>query len=316
MSDKDIAIMKKHPMPINLQKWINHFGTANRLNRTEPDWEAPLNLPEKKRRALAMTLAEYQLGDGGGPCRLIASDAEALRATDEEVRIVIDLWFREEAEHSRLLGGAVRRLNGTFLTDSFGFRWFNRCRLAIGAQFEMLMLLIVEIVSTAYYQSIRRHCDDEPIARMCRLILRDEAGHVQFHRERLMSLHPDGVSKGWRAGFLLLGYACTSFLWLGHGPWLREIGVTRGELFGSVQKGFARFLKHLKTGLRALPTGTRRGTRQTSPATMKGRGVISLSFPPHPPRRRVGVGDEFRAFAHFSFRRVPISNRSPFSKKK
>ena len=236
MSGKDITHMKNHPMPMNLQKWINHFGTTNRLNRIEPDWDAPLHLPEKKRRALAATLAEYQLGDGGGPCRLIARDAEALRATDEEVRCVVDLWFREEAEHSRLLGGAVRRLNGTFITDSFGFRCFNLCRRAIGAQFEMLMLLIVEIVSTAYYQSVHRHCDDEPIARMCRLILRDEAGHVRFHRERLMSLNPDGVSKIRGAGFLLLGYACTSFLWLGHGSWLRDIGISRGELFGSVHK--------------------------------------------------------------------------------
>ncbi len=262
MSGKDITHMKNHPMPMNLQKWINHFGTTNRLNRIEPDWDAPLHLPEKKRRALAATLAEYQLGDGGGPCRLIARDAEALRATDEEVRCVVDLWFREEAEHSRLLGGAVRRLNGTFITDSFGFRCFNLCRRAIGAQFEMLMLLIVEIVSTAYYQSVHRHCDDEPIARMCRLILRDEAGHVRFHRERLMSLYPDGVSKIRGAGFLLLGYACTSFLWLGHGSWLRDIGISRGELFGSVHKGLSRFLKHLRTGLRI--SGTAHSTTRMS----------------------------------------------------
>jgi len=241
-------------MPMNLQKWIYHFAVANRLRRTEPGWDLPMRLPEKKRAALAATLAEYQLGDGGGPCRLIAHDADALRAADDEVREVIDLWFKEEAEHSRLLGGAIRRLNGKFITDSFAFRWFNRCRRALGAQFEMQVLLLVEIVSTAYYHVICRHCDDQPIAHMCLLILRDEAGHVSFHKERLASLHPGGVSKAWELQFHLLGWACASFLWLGHGRWLRALGANRAELFQLVGKGLSRFVKRLKLATSGDPT--------------------------------------------------------------
>ena len=238
--------MKIHPMPMNLKKWIAHFGTVNRKNRPEPDWDAPREMSETKRAALAATLAEYQLGDGGGPCRLIAHDAARLRASDEEVRQVIDLWFAEEAEHSRLLGGAVRRLEGEFMTDSFAFRWFNRCRRLLGARFEMQVLLLVEIVSTAYYHMICRHCDDQPISHMCLLILRDEAGHVAFHRDRLAALHPEGPGLLWQAQFCLLGYACAAFLWLGHGKWLRAIGAVRGEFFGRVHAGLSLFLKRLK----------------------------------------------------------------------
>ena len=233
---------RTHPMPMNLQKWIRHFGVTNRLNRPEPHWDKPLHLPEAKRAALASTLAEYQLGDGGGPCRLIASDAADLRAADAEVEEVIDLWFAEEAEHSRLLGGAVRRLNGAFVTDTFAFRLFNHCRRAMGAQVEMQVLLLVEIVSTAYYHLICHHCDDEPIAHMCLLILRDEAGHVTFHRDRLAAQHPRGLSRLWHLQFLLLGYACASFLWLGHGTWLRTIGARRSEFFRRVHVGLHRFL--------------------------------------------------------------------------
>jgi hypothetical protein len=238
--------MKPHHMPMNLKKWTYHFGVANRQRRAEPHWDAPLTMTEKKRAALAATLAEYQLGDGGGPCRLIARDAEALRAADDQVREVIDLWFAEEKEHSRLLGGAVQRLRGTLITDSFAFRWFNRCRTCLGAQFEMLVLLLVEIVSTAYYHVICRHCDDHPVAHMCLLILRDEAGHVSFHRERLSSTHPQGMSWAWEARFRLLGWACAWFLWLGHGRWLKAIGASRGELFKLVNRGLERFLTRLR----------------------------------------------------------------------
>ena len=226
---------------MNYQSWIAHFH-ANRANRVEPDWDAPSTLDEMQRRALALSLAEYQLGDGGGPCRLIARDAEQYRGQAEEIRTVVDLWFNEEREHSRLLGGAVRRLRGEFVTSTFAFRLFNACRRALGVQFEMLVLLLVEIVSTGYYRVIRRHCGDAPILAMCRLILRDEAGHIRFHRDRLAAWYPQGVGRSWRWRFHLLGLACAAFLWLGHGRWLRAIGATRPEFFLYVRAGLRTFL--------------------------------------------------------------------------
>lgn len=229
---------------MNYAHWIAHFRT-NRLNRPEPAWDSPFTLPENRRQALARSLAEYQLGDGGGPCRLIAHDAEKYRARAAEIREVVDLWFDEERGHSRLLSGAVRRLRGEFVTTTFAFRLFNACRRACGVQFEMLVLLIVEIVSTGYYRVIRRHCGDVPIEAMCRLILRDEAGHILFHRDRLAARHPRGVDRFWKLRFYLLGLSCTAFLWMGHGRWLRETGITREELFRYVRADMRLFLRRL-----------------------------------------------------------------------
>jgi hypothetical protein len=231
---------------LNCNKWIHHFK-LNRKDRREPDWFGiPVTITDQKRRHLAATLAQYQLGDGGGPCCLIARDAEKVRGSAVEVRQVIDLWFREEAEHSRLLGEAVLRLRGDFVTDSFAFRLFKLCRRLLNAQFEMLVLLIVEIVSTGYYRMVRRHCGDRPVADMCGLILRDEAGHIAFHRDRLAVEHPQGVHRVWEWYFYSLGYACTAFLWLSHGKWLRGIGGKRAELFQHVRHGLRRFLRQLQ----------------------------------------------------------------------
>jgi hypothetical protein len=120
----------------------------------------------------------------------------------------------------------------------------------VGVQFEMLVLLLVEIVSTAYYRLIRRHCGDGPIDDMCRLILRDEIGHIAFHRARLGSRHPAGPSLAWRAMFHALGHACAAFLWLGHGKTFRTIGATRGELFRQVASGLRLFLWQLDSDRR------------------------------------------------------------------
>lgn len=229
---------------MNYTHWINRFK-ANRHDRPEPLWQSPLLLSEKKRRALAKSLSEYQLGDGGGPCCLVARDAEKARGVCPEARELIDLWFAEEREHSRLLGDALRRIGGKFVTSTPAFELFTFVRRLIGVQFEMLVLLIVEIVSTGYYRLIAAHCDDQPIAAMCALILRDEAGHIAFHRDRLAARPAPFSRTAWNAWFRLLAWACTTFLWLGHGRWLGAIGATHGELAREVRAGTAAFLSSL-----------------------------------------------------------------------
>ncbi|MEO8351588.1 MAG: ferritin-like domain-containing protein [Chthoniobacteraceae bacterium] len=191
--------------------------------------------------------------------RLIARDAESFRGVASEAALVVDLWFAEERGHSRLLAQAVQRVHGEFITDTFAFRLFNQCRRVLGVQFEMLVLLIVEIVSTGYYRVIRRHVGDEPIAAVCRLILRDEARHIDFHRDRLAARYPHGFGF-WRACvFRVLGHACVWFLWLGHGRCLRILGGSRDELFHHVRGGMSSFLSELAQATSAL-AGSRPST--------------------------------------------------------
>jgi hypothetical protein len=80
---------------------------------------------------------------------------------------------------------------------------------------------------------------------MCKLILRDEARHIDFHRDRLAARFPQGI--GARRAFEMraLGWACTWFLWLGHGRALRAIGGSRAELFHHMRSGVANFLSEL-----------------------------------------------------------------------
>src|SRR6266540_2995283 len=180
---------------LNLAKWIAHFE-RNRLYRSEPDWSAPVSVPQPALAPLVRSLEQFRLGDGGGPASLIAHDAERFRSLTPEMRVIVDFWFAEEAEHARLLGGAVKRLGGRHITSHWSFTAFCLCRRALGVRFELQVLLLTEIVSTAYYHVLRAHVPDAPLADMCKLILRDEAGHIAFHRERLADTgrSPFGIS--------------------------------------------------------------------------------------------------------------------------
>ena len=232
----------------NPRFWISHFH-RNRQNRPEPKWDAPLTLPRSVVKLLVRSLEQYQLGDGGGPASLIAWNSETFRCSSAESRELVDLWFLEEKEHSRLLGGAVARLGGTPIREHWSFSVFCGVRRWIGVDFELTVLLLTEIVSTIYYRLIQRHCQDEPIRAMCGLIMRDEAGHVAFHRARMALEGRKGKSSYgaiWEAGFFLLGYAAATMLWVNHAPALCAMGATTREFYSEIRKEIGDFVMNLR----------------------------------------------------------------------
>src|SRR5213594_583602 len=219
---------------MNYSKWVAHFN-RNRKDRPEPDWSAPTNpIPSEVLAPLVRSLEQFQLGDGGGPACLIAFDAERFRSGTTAMRLLVDLWFAEEREHSRLLGRAVDRFGGRRIQSHWSFTAFCLCRRALGVRFELQILLLTELVSTAYYRVLQRHSPDAPLSAMCGLILRDEAGHVAFHRDRLAAAGRSPLGLGgslWQAQFWLCGYAAATVLWTSHGRCLTAIGGSRDEYF-------------------------------------------------------------------------------------
>jgi hypothetical protein len=193
-------------------------------------------------------LAEYQLGDGGGPACLIAGDAEQFRGSSDAMRQIVDLWFAEEREHSRLLGRTLERIGARRVWKHWSFSAFLACRRVMGVRAELQVLLLVEIVSTVYYRLIRRHCTDQPLRAMCSLILRDEAGHVAFHRDRLASAGVSNWGAGgtlWEVQFRLLGLAAAAMLWLNHGRCLKALGARPLEFWREIHRELSRFIWRL-----------------------------------------------------------------------
>lgn len=233
---------------MNYAKQIEHF-VRNKQNRREPDWDAPVTIPFHVLAPVLRSIEQFRLGDGGGPASLIAHDAETFRGRTKETRQIVDLWFAEEAEHARLLGCAVKRFGGHFIQGHWSFTAFCLCRRVLGVRFELQVLTLTELVSTAYYRMLRNHSPDGTLAAMCELILRDEAGHVAFQRDRIAdSGCPRPGLKGWlwRIQFLACGYAAGTMLWVNHAPCLKAIGGTRAEFYREITRQMARFLRSLR----------------------------------------------------------------------
>jgi len=239
---------------MNHAKWIAYFK-RNKLNRPEPDWLAPMSIAPHILAPVLRSVEQFRLGDGGGPASLIAYDRENFRGRTEEMREIVDLWFAEEAEHARLLGGAVRRFGGRIITSHWSFTAFCLCRRVLGVRFELQVLTLTELVSTAYYRMLRAHSPDGPLAAMCELILRDEAGHVAFQRDRISDTGwPKPGLRGllWRLQFLILGYAAGTMLWINHAPCLKAIGGTRDEFYGEITRQLTRFIRSLRRATKPI----------------------------------------------------------------
>jgi hypothetical protein len=83
---------------------------------------------------------------------------------------------------------------------------------------------------------------------MCELILRDEAGHVAFQRDRLADGGcPKPRLRGllWQIQFLICGYGAGTVLWISHAPCLKAIGGTRGEFYSEITRQIIRFIRSL-----------------------------------------------------------------------
>ena len=215
------------------------------------------------------SLEQFQLGDGGGPASLISRDAARFLGSSGELRHLVDLWFREEQEHSRLLGCAVRRFGGRLIRSHWSFTAFCACRRMLGVRFELQVLLLTEIVSTAYYRVLQRHADDQPVREMCSLILRDERGHVTFHLDRLVATHQaveTVPSARWGIQFWVCGHAAGLMLWVNHGHCLRALGATRQEYFREARFEIARFVQQLHARSVELRAEARADSPTSNPA--------------------------------------------------
>ena len=223
--------------------WRQYFE-SNRLGRTEPDWAAPVPVDDKTAAALARSLAHFQLGESGGGSFLFA---EARRADpdDADYHEALTLFVAEEQEHARLLGHLVARYGGRLVNRHWTHACFKVLRRALGVRFEIEVLLIAELIGTAYYRLLHEAHADPVLDQVCELILADEARHVDFHADRFAAWQDHWLPLQrdlWSAQFQLLLVAATRLAAWDHRAALAAAGQTRRGLLRQTRREAKGFL--------------------------------------------------------------------------
>lgn len=223
--------MKYHS--IDSKRWLTHFSN-NQRNRTEPLWHLPSELSQEQIKQLIPSLQQFELGDGGGPCYLTAWNREKF-LRQPQIRELVNIWFKEEAEHSRLLGDAVKRFNAKPISSHWSFSVFCSIRKLLGVSFELRTLILTEIVSNVYYQLMLKYTEgkDPAISQMCKLVIRDETGHIAFHKDR-MARSKKKFGLLWAGLFNIMGLAAGTMLWINHGKAIRTLGGSNAEFYQEI----------------------------------------------------------------------------------
>jgi hypothetical protein len=234
---------------MNSTEWLNYYR-QNYRNRTEPQWHVPCRLALSTQRALARSSAHFQLGESGEGNFLLTSAAREV-PHDAAYHEALKLFIAEEQEHARLLGHLVHRFDGQKIRRHWTHSLFRFVRRTLGLNFELQVLVIAELVGTAYYRLLRARSHDPVLQQVCDQILCDETGHVYFHADWL------GTSQlcflplerePWRARFKILFALAVRIAWLDHRCCLESIGVNRREFFREARCECIQFFVQLAHG--------------------------------------------------------------------
>lgn len=231
---------------MNSPAWLRYFED-NRRNFSEPDWLAPCPLQPDLRGRLASSLSHFQLGESGGGRHLFAQAARQAREDPAYLR-ALELFVAEEGEHARLLQSLVQRFGGRLIERHWTHLLFRVARRALGLNFEIQVLLIAELVGTAYYRMLQRRARDPILDQVCARILADEAQHVAFHLDHLRDIHSallPAERAGWSLQFQILFTAALGVAWLDHRRALQATGASRGEFFVAARSECIGFLDGL-----------------------------------------------------------------------
>ena len=231
---------------MNSRAWLSYFE-QNAVGRAEPRWHLPTPLEERTRTVIARSLSHFQLGESGEG-KFLLNQARAQAPGDAAYYKALALFIAEEKEHARLLELLVRRFGGALTRWHWTHLLFRQARRAFGLNFEIQVLVIAEIVGTAYYRLLHRRTCDPVLEEVCELVLRDEAQHIAFHVEWLGQTHARllPLERGaWELQFQLLFSAAAQVAWIDHRHALATVGATRREFFREARLECIRFLAHL-----------------------------------------------------------------------
>ncbi len=210
--------------------WPSYFD-QNRDQRPSIPWEKGIHLPPSLREALIPSLQRFQVGESGDGHYL---KRNAATTGDASYFMAVDLFIKEEQEHSRMLGRVLSALHAPLMKQHWSatvFRWMRR---AMGLKQELLMLLVAEMIAKKYYAALRDGVDDPVLKAACAQILDDELGHLRFHIEHLNRFFETWpfaakmlVCEAWRVCYRIVCLV----VWLDHRQALRAVNVSMEEFW-------------------------------------------------------------------------------------
>ncbi len=220
--------------------WRAHFE-RNRRRPLPPICDVAA-LPAAPARALAWSLARFQIGETGEG-RIVGSVARSrMAAIDDDYRCALALFIAEEGRHAHVLALMVRALGGRILRGTWTERVFVVARRLLGIRCKLMMMFAAEIVGIGFYGALAAHLPRCPTRAALEQIAGDERAHLLFHRQFFALAAPGGWRRAlFRAAWAVVAPAAALAVLWDHRGTLRALGIParglRRRLFDLIRQG-------------------------------------------------------------------------------
>jgi hypothetical protein len=238
-------------------RWYLHFSENSGEPRhgTGLPWHDPYQLSASERRSVATSLQQFQLGEwarGRGLVRRAASHPRL--AADPWFVPALQLFIAEEQAHSALLGRFLDRERLPRLKQHWVDAFFRRLRKLAGLEICIAVLVTAEVLAMPFYQALRDATHSSLLRSICRMILCDEAAHLQYQALTLGLLRrPLGARARSRraACHAAFFYGTALLLWQQH----RTVFAAAGWSFFRFWTDAGREFRRLQTRIRQVSQG-------------------------------------------------------------
>ena len=161
-------------------RWRRHFETQS----TRPLPAIPTELRGLPfQRELVRSLAIFQLGETGEGRIATQIDHVQLPGVDDDYRVALKLFVKEEGRHARVLAAMVRALGGALIHETWTAAIFVRARRLAGIRLKLLVLLVAEVVSVVCYGLLAAKLPRSASRTALLQIAGDERNHLRFHAD-------------------------------------------------------------------------------------------------------------------------------------
>jgi hypothetical protein len=215
------------PGPAISKLWCSYF-LANCLDPRELPWDDPYILTPAERRAIAKSIAQFQLGEGAEGRRLQDRGRKyAAEVDDAHFLQALSLFIKEEQRHSADLGRFMDAQGIPRLPNHWVDSVFRRIRVLAGLELCLRVLVSAEIIAVPYYRALGSATASGLLHAISSRIFHDEAAHLKFQSSMLSRLAKRRSSMParvvWRLHRIFLVGACF-LVWAEHAKVFRAAG--------------------------------------------------------------------------------------------
>jgi hypothetical protein len=247
--------------------WRRHFE-MNRQRPLAEGLERAEEVPEVWRRELAKSLAIFQLGESGEGRIAHEIDQAKVPGIDADYRAALKLFVAEEGRHARMLGLMVRGVGGKLLARTWTERLFVFGRRLLGVRLKLMVLLVAEVVGSAFYGLLASRLPAGGMRRGLEEICEDEQHHLDFHGE-FFARQGWGVlmRAAWQGVWWSLAMAAMGMVLVDHRRTLRTMGIPLPEAVRA-------FLGLVREAANHLPLLPQRGPSEPRPLSGSAGGAL------------------------------------------